>query len=108
MQNNINIDYLLQNMPEDIYQTMLDYNKNDQIKSLTIALGLSETATSIFFQEISNVLMGIKNIEDFKNILITQLNLNETSANFAVSQLNSIVFNALKDSILYMQDIYKK
>jgi len=108
MQNNINIDYLLQNMPEDIYQAMLDYDINNQIKSLIIALGLSETASSIFFKEISNVLMGIKTIDDFKNTLITQLNLNETLANFAITQLNTIVFNSLENSILYMQNIFKK
>jgi|GEM_PF-6463548 len=101
------IQYLLNNMPQDIYTAMFDNTRNDKVKNLTILLGLSEQQSVNFFNETADVLMGITSPDQLKIDLKNQFNLTDNLIEFAFAKLQEIFFNDLGEGIKHMQDVVK-
>jgi len=108
MEKNISGKFLRAHLPQNIYDTMLDPDKNEGVKNLCILLGLNEEQIKIFFGEAYDALMGIVDFDELQNSLKTKLNLTDNLISFAMSKLNEILFNDLLESIKEMREVVKR
>ena len=104
MANNINYDELYKHVPQDIHEAIFDYDIYEKLNNLAILLKLNANQKQLLYQNIFDTLMGVIDINNFKNALISQLQLPTNLADFAFQEINRILFLPLGPSIQRMRD----
>ena len=80
------------------------YDIYEKLNNLTILLKLNANQKQLLYQNIFDTLMGVIDINNFKNALISQLQLPTNLADFAFQEINRILFLPLGPSIQRMRD----